>query len=90
MVLATGELSPQLGEVQAAMSGPTLRIYTTDDLPGLEYGGCLKNIYAIAAGCCDGLALGDNAKSALLTRALAENGPCRRGAWARGRKPFTA
>jgi glycerol-3-phosphate dehydrogenase (NAD(P)+) len=41
-------------------------------LPGVEYGGCLKNIYAIAAGCADGLKLGDNPKAALLTRALAE------------------
>jgi glycerol-3-phosphate dehydrogenase (NAD(P)+) len=38
----------------------------------VEIGGCLKNVYAIAAGCCDGLRLGDNAKAALLTRALAE------------------
>jgi glycerol-3-phosphate dehydrogenase (NAD(P)+) len=43
-----------------------------DDVAGVEFGGCLKNVYAIAAGCCDGLRLGDNAKAALLTRALAE------------------
>jgi glycerol-3-phosphate dehydrogenase (NAD(P)+) len=72
MVLAAARPSTSVAEAQAAMSGPTLRIYTSDDLAGLEYGGCLKNIYAIAAGCCDGLNLGDNAKSALLTRALAE------------------
>lgn len=58
--------------VQAALSGATLRVYTSDDLPGVEYGGSLKNIYAIAAGCCDGLKLGDNSRAALLTRALAE------------------
>jgi glycerol-3-phosphate dehydrogenase (NAD(P)+) len=58
--------------VQAAMSGPTLRIYTSDDVAGVEIGSCLKNVYAIAAGCCDGLKLGDNSKAALLTRALAE------------------
>jgi len=58
--------------VQAAISGPTLRVYTSGDLAGVEFGGCLKNIYAIAAGCCDGLKLGDNTKAALLTRALAE------------------
>ena len=58
--------------VQSDISGPTLRVYTTDDLAGVEYGGSLKNVYAIAAGCCDGLRLGDNAKSALLTRALPE------------------
>ncbi|MGH7947439.1 MAG: NAD(P)H-dependent glycerol-3-phosphate dehydrogenase, partial [Opitutaceae bacterium] len=58
--------------VQTALSSPTLRVYTSDDLPGVEFGSCLKNIYAIAAGCCDGLKLGDNSKAALLTRALAE------------------
>jgi glycerol-3-phosphate dehydrogenase (NAD(P)+) len=47
-------------------------VYTSDDLAGVEYGGCLKNIYAIAAGCAAGLGLGDNANAALLTRALAE------------------
>lgn len=59
-------------EVQAALSGPSLRVYRSDDVAGVEFGGCLKNVYAIAAGCCDGLKLGDNTKAALLTRALAE------------------
>jgi glycerol-3-phosphate dehydrogenase (NAD(P)+) len=72
MVLAARGSEPAIQEVQAAISGPTLRVYTTDDLPGVEYGGSLKNVYAIAAGCCDGLGLGDNAKAALLTRAVAE------------------
>ncbi|HVU34203.1 MAG TPA: NAD(P)H-dependent glycerol-3-phosphate dehydrogenase [Opitutaceae bacterium] len=72
MVLATGQRTAFLESVQAAISGPTLRAYTSDDLAGAEYGGCLKNIYAIAAGCCDGLRLGDNTKAALLTRALTE------------------
>ncbi len=58
--------------VQAAISSATLRVYTTEDLIGAEIGGCLKNVYAIAAGCCNGLNLGDNTKAALLTRALAE------------------
>jgi glycerol-3-phosphate dehydrogenase (NAD(P)+) len=61
-----------LADVQAALSGPTLRVYRGDDVAGVEFGGCLKNVYAIAAGCVDGLRLGDNAKAALLTRALAE------------------
>lgn len=61
-----------LAEVQTALSGPALRVYRSDDVAGVEFGGCLKNVYAIAAGCCDGLRLGDNAKAALLTRALAE------------------
>lgn len=72
MVLAARVATGPLEELQAAISGPTLRIYTSDDLAGVEFGGCLKNIYAIAAGCCDGLRLGDNPKAALLTRALAE------------------
>lgn len=72
MVLATARAHACVQEVQAAISGPTLRVYTSDDLAGVEFGGCLKNIYAIAAGCCDGLKLGDNTKAALLTRALAE------------------
>lgn len=72
MVLAATMTDAFLAEVQAALSGPTLRVYTSDDVAGIEFGGCLKNIYAIAAGCCDGLKLGDNAKAALLTRALAE------------------
>ncbi|MBL9203272.1 MAG: NAD(P)-dependent glycerol-3-phosphate dehydrogenase [Opitutaceae bacterium] len=70
MVLATNGTDAL--PLQAALSGPALRIYTSDDLAGVEFGGCLKNIYAIAAGCCDGLKLGDNTKAALLTRALAE------------------
>ncbi len=72
MVLAVARPDPWTDRVQAAMSGPTLRIYTSDDLAGAEYGACLKNIYAIAAGLCDGLKLGDNARAALLTRALTE------------------
>jgi len=72
MVLAATAEASVAAEVQAAISGPTLRVYTTDDLPGVEFGSSLKNIYAIAAGCCDGLGLGDNAKAALITRAVAE------------------
>ncbi len=72
MVLAATKIDAFLPEVQAALSGPTLRVYTSDDVTGVELGGALKNVYAIAAGCCDGLRLGDNTKAALLTRALAE------------------
>lgn len=73
MVLsASGADDALVAAVQAALSGPTLRVYRGDDVAGVEFGGCLKNVYAIAAGCCDGLRLGDNAKAALLTRALAE------------------
>lgn len=72
MVLAAPENVAAATSMQTAISGPTLRVYTTDDLAGVEFGGCLKNIYAIAAGCAEGLRIGDNAKAALLTRALAE------------------
>jgi glycerol-3-phosphate dehydrogenase (NAD(P)+) len=72
MVMGLGRIDAAAQELQTAISGPTLRVYTTDDLPGVEFGGSLKNIYAIAAGCCDGLKLGDNAKAAMVTRALPE------------------
>ncbi|HRI82275.1 MAG TPA: NAD(P)H-dependent glycerol-3-phosphate dehydrogenase, partial [Opitutaceae bacterium] len=72
MVLAAERDSACVQEVQAVLSAATLRVYTSTDLAGVEFGGCLKNIYAIAAGCCDGLKLGDNSKAALLTRALTE------------------
>ena len=48
------------------------RIYRSDDVTGVEIGGALKNVMAIAAGICDGLALGHNARAALITRGLAE------------------
>jgi glycerol-3-phosphate dehydrogenase (NAD(P)+) len=51
---------------------PRCRLYTSSDLLGVELGGALKNVIAIAAGICDGLGLGDNAKAAIMTRGLAE------------------
>ncbi len=72
MVLAVGRIDAFAASVQTALSGPSLRVYTSDDVAGAEFGSCLKNIYAIAAGCCDGLRFGDNTKAALLTRALSE------------------
>ena len=48
------------------------RVYTNTDIAGVELGGAVKNVIAIASGICDGLGLGDNAKAALLTRGLAE------------------
>ena len=55
-----------------ALSGQRLRIYAHDDVIGVEIGGALKNVMAIAAGICDGLQLGHNARAALITRGLAE------------------
>ncbi len=59
-------------EMTAQLNGPTLRIYSSDDLVGVELGGALKNVMAIAAGICDGMQLGMNARAALITRGLAE------------------
>lgn len=58
--------------VQDLYMCPQFRVYTTDDLVGLELGGSLKNIIALAAGICDGLGYGDNTKAALMTRGLVE------------------
>ena len=58
--------------VQNILSSETLRIYTSSDLVGVELGGALKNVIAVAAGVCAGLGLGDNTKAALITRGLAE------------------
>ena len=58
--------------VQQALSDPRFRLYTNRDVVGVELGGALKNIIAIAAGVCDGLGLGHNSVAALITRGLAE------------------
>ncbi|MGE4488641.1 MAG: NAD(P)H-dependent glycerol-3-phosphate dehydrogenase [Kiritimatiellales bacterium] len=58
--------------IQAAFMGKTFRVYTSDDVIGVELGGTLKNIIAVAAGILDGMGLGDNSKAALMTRGLAE------------------
>ena len=55
-----------------AFHSPTLRVYGSDDLVGVEVGGAVKNVLAIATGLCDGLNLGLNARAALITRGLAE------------------
>ena len=55
-----------------AFHGPHLRVYASDDVPGVEVGGAVKNVLAIATGLCDGLQLGLNARAALITRGLAE------------------
>jgi glycerol-3-phosphate dehydrogenase (NAD(P)+) len=66
---ADGVLGQRL---QQAFSAPHFRTYTSEDVAGIELGGALKNIFAIAAGVSDGLGLGDNSKAALVTRSLAE------------------
>jgi glycerol-3-phosphate dehydrogenase (NAD(P)+) len=58
--------------VQDEFSDPTFRVYTNPDVVGVELGGALKNIIAIAAGICHGLGLGHNSVAALITRGLAE------------------
>ncbi len=58
--------------LQQAFVAPSFRPYTSADVAGIELGGALKNIFALAAGVSDGLGLGDNAKAALVTRALTE------------------
>ena len=58
--------------LQQLLSSSAFRVYSSTDIPGIEFGGALKNIFALAAGICDGLGLGDNSKAALVTRSLAE------------------
>jgi glycerol-3-phosphate dehydrogenase (NAD(P)+) len=60
--------------VVAALGGERFRIYSSDDVVGVAIGGALKNVIAIAVGCCDGLGFGNNARAALITRGLAEMG----------------
>jgi glycerol-3-phosphate dehydrogenase (NAD(P)+) len=59
-------------ETQRRLHGPRCRLYTSADLLGVELGGALKNVIAIAAGICEGLGFGDNTKAAMITRGLAE------------------
>jgi len=59
-------------EVQSMFSNDVLRTYENSDIKGVELGGAMKNVIAIAAGICDGIGFGDNTKAALLTRGMAE------------------
>ncbi len=58
--------------VQKLFHRPAFRVYTSSDLVGVELGGALKNVIAIAAGVCDGLGFGDNSKASLVTRGIVE------------------
>ena len=71
-VVAAGRDQAACRAAQAAFMNTSFRVYTSEDVIGVELGGALKNVIAIAAGACDGLQLGDNAKAALITRGLAE------------------
>ena len=70
-VIASG--SSEAAELaQSTLHSTRFRVYTSNDLTGVELGGALKNIVALGAGICDGLDVGENAKAAFITRALAE------------------
>lgn len=71
-VVAASDVPAVRDALVAAFHGPAMRVYANDDLAGVEVGGAVKNVLAIATGLCDGLALGLNARAALVTRGLAE------------------
>jgi glycerol-3-phosphate dehydrogenase (NAD(P)+) len=71
VVIASGDLQVA-AEIQREFSGSTLRLYTNDDIVGVELGGAVKNVIALAAGVCAGLRLGANTIAALITRGLSE------------------
>ncbi len=72
--------------VQSALHSPKLRFYSSDDIIGVELGGSLKNVIAVACGACDELGFGNSARAALMTRGLAE---ITRLAVAMGANPLT-
>lgn len=71
-VVAASSSAPAAALAQRALSSETFRVYTHDDVVGVELGGSLKNVMAIAAGIAEGLGLGHNARAAIITRGLAE------------------
>lgn len=72
MLTVSCQDSDAMKTIQQIFSNDYLRVYTNPDMVGVELGGALKNIIAVAAGVCDGMGLGDNSKAALITRGLAE------------------
>ena len=71
-VVAASEDPEASSTVQRAFSTPTFRVYTTDDMRGVEVAGAVKNVMAVATGIAEGLGLGLNSRAALITRGLAE------------------
>jgi glycerol-3-phosphate dehydrogenase (NAD(P)+) len=71
-VVVTSETMNYAEQVQDIFMTESFRVYTNDDIIGVEIGGAVKNIIALAAGVCDGLGYGDNTKAALMTRGMAE------------------
>jgi len=72
-VVAVASSDPETGRyVQKVFSSPCFRVYVNDDPVGVEIGGAVKNVIALAAGICDGMGLGYNARAALITRGLTE------------------
>jgi len=71
-IVAASSDSSAAALTQTLFSRPTFRVYTSNDIVGVELGGALKNVIAIAAGVSDGLGFGDNSKAALVTRAISE------------------
>jgi glycerol-3-phosphate dehydrogenase (NAD(P)+) len=71
-IVAASKDAASATTAQKLFHRPAFRVYTSTDLTGVELGGALKNVTAVAAGVCDGLGFGDNSKAALITRAMAE------------------
>ena len=72
LVVAASDSMKDAKKVQKAFLNERFRVYTSKDVIGVELGGALKNVFAIAAGIIDGIGLGDNSKAALMTRGCAE------------------
>ncbi|MBW1679353.1 MAG: NAD(P)-dependent glycerol-3-phosphate dehydrogenase [Deltaproteobacteria bacterium] len=71
-IVAASEHQDIAREVQKVFATPFFRVYTSNDVKGVELGGALKNVIALAAGCSDGLGFGHNTRAAIITRGLAE------------------
>ena len=81
--MAASEVPEAVQIVQDVFMRPVFRVYRSDDIRGVEYGGALKNIVALACGVQDGIGLGDNCRAALMTRGACGNGKI----WCAFRRP---